>query len=599
MSGMGTQVNLNDPNITAAFHGSLLHQLLLLVLVTLGLFVLVIGFSLIRPGEGASTASPLSLGSSEPKARRILRYGFGLLWIFDGVLQLQPAMPLGIPTQVMAPTLSGQPAWVRDIITFGIVLWEKHPIQAADSLVWIQIGLGIWVLASKGSGRLSRLAGAASVAWALGVWVFGEGFGGIFAQGASWYFGSPGAVLFYGVGGLLLAAPPTWFASERVGRTVLRGIGVVMVLFGLLQLLPGGGQVHSLYSMTSQMAKVSQPAPLAAVVGGFSRLVKTDGSLISPLLALLLLGTGAALIWQKNLRLAFVLAAVLATVTWALVEDFGIFGGEGTDPNSAIPVMLLVWVSYVWISGLRLPGTSMHSESAPAVATRRSVFAEVLPVPTGYLSAIPIAVAISATLVGGAPLAYASITGHATTVAAEAIDGLPSPVSYTAPNFTLTDQNGKQISLVGERGKVVFLTFLDPVCTTDCPIIAQEIRQADIALGSNASKAEFVAVAANEQYYSRTAVQLFTQREGLGSLPNWHFVTGSLPQLKAVWKMYGEEVAIVPAGQMALHSDIAEIIDSAGTVRWVEFTDPGPSTSATQASFSQVFLQYINQTIHT
>jgi peroxiredoxin len=42
----------------------------------------------------------------------------------------------------------------------------------------------------------------------------------------------------------------------------------------------------------------------------------------------------------------------------------------------------------------------------------------------------------------------------------------------------LTDQHGRTITLANLRGKVVLLTFLDPVCTSDCPMEAQEFREA-------------------------------------------------------------------------------------------------------------------------
>ena len=43
------------------------------------------------------------------------------------------------------------------------------------------------------------------------------------------------------------------------------------------------------------------------------------------------------------------------------------------------------------------------------------------------------------------------------------------------------------------------MTFLDPVCTTDCPVIAQEFRMASQMLGPSAVKVRFVAIAANPQ----------------------------------------------------------------------------------------------------
>ena len=58
-------------------------------------------------------------------------------------------------------------------------------------------------------------------------------------------------------------------------------------------------------------------------------------------------------------------------------------------------------------------------------------------------------------------------------IIAQAIDGNAAPLDFRAPAFTLTDQYGRPASLAGLHGKVVLLTFLDPVCTSDCPVIAQ------------------------------------------------------------------------------------------------------------------------------
>jgi peroxiredoxin len=42
----------------------------------------------------------------------------------------------------------------------------------------------------------------------------------------------------------------------------------------------------------------------------------------------------------------------------------------------------------------------------------------------------------------------------------------------------LTDQHGRTITLANLRDKVVLLTFLDPVSTSDCPMEAREFRKA-------------------------------------------------------------------------------------------------------------------------
>ena len=49
---------------------------------------------------------------------------------------------------------------------------------------------------------------------------------------------------------------------------------------------------------------------------------------------------------------------------------------------------------------------------------------------------------------------------------------------------------------------MVLLTFLDPVCVSDCPLIAQEFRQAGQLLGTDGRQVELVAIDINPLYYS-------------------------------------------------------------------------------------------------
>ena len=129
---------------------------------------------------------------AEPAWRQLLRTGFGILWLLDGILQAQPQMAIGLPSQVIQPTAASSPAWVQHVVNWAGTSWSYHPLQAGAAAVWIQAGIGIWMLAAV-RGPLSRLAGLAGVAWGLVVWVFGESFGGIFAPGLTWLFGAPGA----------------------------------------------------------------------------------------------------------------------------------------------------------------------------------------------------------------------------------------------------------------------------------------------------------------------------------------------------------------------------------------------------------------------
>jgi len=204
--------------------------------------------------------------------------------------------------------------------------------------------------------------------------------------------------------------------------------------------------------------------------------------------------------------------------------------------------------------------------------------------------------ALGVILVGVAPMAAATTNPNADPVTAQAIAGSSGQFDVPAADFTLTSQDGRQVSLSSLRGKVVLLTFLDPVCTTDCPLIAQEMRSADTMLGGRASDTELVAVVANPTYTSTAYTRTFTSEEGLGQTPNWLFLTGSLSQLTDVWHHYGIEVQDLPAGAMTAHNDLAFVIGADGNVKQELSDDPGPGTAATKSSFAGLMA---NSVLHT
>ncbi len=205
--------------------------------------------------------------------------------------------------------------------------------------------------------------------------------------------------------------------------------------------------------------------------------------------------------------------------------------------------------------------------------------------------------ALGVVLVGAAPMAFASVNRTADPITAQALAGTSGQPDTPAPGFTLTSQDGRQVSLASLRGKVVLLTFLDPVCTTDCPLIAQEMRSADTMLGAKASNTELVAVVANPTYISTAYTRAFTSQENLGQVPNWLFLTGSLSQLADVWHHYGIEVENLPAGAMAAHNDLAFVIGADGKVQQEISDDPGPGTPATTSSFASLMADSVLQSM--
>ena len=519
--------------------------------------------------------------------------------MFDGILQAQPAMAAGLPGTVIKPAAASSPAWVQDLVNWAGTSWSYHPVQAGAAAVWIQLGIGAWLIAAP-RGWPSRLAGLASAGWGLLVWAFGEAFGGIFAPGLTFLFGAPGAVLFYVVAGLLLALPDARWHSARLGRQILAGLGLFFIGMAVLQAWPGRGfwqgRLHghpgSLAAMATSMAGTPQPHVLSALVSGFASADEAHGFGVNLIAVIVLAAIGAAFLTARPLviRPALLVLVVFCLADWMLIEDFGFFGGLGTDPNSMIPVALLAAGGYLALT--RVPEAVPESVTLtePVTGAAAGPGRGVPRLARGFASASLRAVvalwAVAIVIVGAGPLAAAQASPNANVIIAQAIDGSVAPLNFTAPAFTLTDQRGSPVSLASLRGKVVLLTFLDPVCTSDCPLIAQEFRQADQILGSQARKVELVAIVANPVYYSVSYTRAFDQQEGMAGLANWLYLTGSLPQLQQAWKQYSIAAQVLAAGGMIAHNDIAYVIDASGRTRAELNFDPGPGTASSKSSFA-------------
>jgi cytochrome oxidase Cu insertion factor (SCO1/SenC/PrrC family) len=624
MPGMTTGLSNTNPTLVAAFRAAVLHQGLAIALLLLVLGLGWVGLREWVPAARSAPAGRWSLrgqGSAEPAARRLLRIGFGIIWICDGLLQAQPAMAAGLPAAVIRPAAAASPVWVQHLVNWAGTSWSYHPVQAGAAAVWIQVGIGLWMVAAP-SGWLSRVAGLASVGWGLVVWVFGEAFGGIFAPGLTFLFGAPGAVLFYCAAGALIALPEARWRSAQLGRQILTGLGLFFLGMAVLQAWPGRGfwqgRLHgkpgSLVAMVQSMATTPQPHFLSDMINWFASVDESYGFLVNLIAVLVLAAVGAALVTARPrlVKPALVLLVVFCLADWVLIEDFGFLGGLGTDPNSMIPVALLAVAGYLAVvklpdpvpaplSAETLSAETLSAETAPAetvpsgetapgskpTAPRRALPTRLAgALGSASLRAVVAVWAVAMLIVGVGPLAAAQASPTASVILAQAIDGNAAPENFPAPGFTLTDQHGSQISLASLRGKVVLLTFLDPVCTSDCPMIAQEFRYSDQVLGAQAKNVELVAVVANPVYHSLAYTRAFDDQEGMSALPNWLYLTGSVPELQQVWKHYGVAAEIIPAGGMILHNDVAFVIDGRGHERAELDFDPGPATASTRSSFA-------------
>jgi cytochrome oxidase Cu insertion factor (SCO1/SenC/PrrC family) len=552
----------------------------------------------------------------EAPARKVLRIGFGLLWVLDGFLQAQPKMAAGLPSQVIAPAATVSPLWVQHLDNWGATIWSYHPIQAAAASVWIQLGLGAWMLVSV-RGPWSRLAGLAGVGWGLIVWIWGEAFGGIFAPGLTFLFGAPGSVLLYVVAGALIALPDRAWHGPRMGRLLASGIGLFFIGMAVLQAWPGrgfwqGGKNGTLPGMISSMASTPQPHFLTALVNAAATFTSAHGwgVNLSAVSCLAVMGVLFLTSRPQLVRYAMWFGIVFCLVAWVFIQDLGFLGGLGTDPNTMIPMIVLLIAGYVALQPVveadaavqedavseragSAAGWRLRPEALSLKALRLSKLRE------GLAAASPPTLAaicsVAVILIGVAPMAVAATNPNADPIIAQAVDGTSATLDLDAPSFHLTDQNGHPVSLASLRGKVVLMTFLDPVCTTDCPIIGSEFKEAGVLLGADDKDVELIAVIANPTYYSTAVMKAYDAEAGLTNVPNWHYLTGPLSQLKQMWDQYGVTVENLPAGSMTAHNDIAIVINPESQILQELNADPGPATTTTQSSFSVLLANYARQ----
>ena len=199
----------------------------------------------------------------------------------------------------------------------------------------------------------------------------------------------------------------------------------------------------------------------------------------------------------------------------------------------------------------------------------------------GMLRTIAAAVAIGLVMGGiGAFVIWRYDRAHRPASAVCAPIGCTDLGRTGAPGFTLTDQRGHDVSLAAFRGKAVVLTFMDPLCSDVCPIIAAEYEQANHVLGAAAKDAAFVGVNVNAARGSVADVLGFTAKHGLAGVRNWYFLTGSTTSLQAVWSQWGIAVEPKPDGSV-VHTSIVYFVDPAGRIRFTAFPNSSAASMAT------------------
>jgi hypothetical protein len=295
-------------------------------------------------------------------SRKALQRVLGVLWLIDGLLQLQPRMFTGdMINGVMRPMLQGQPGLLEPSLQYIVTQTTLHltAVNLLITVVQVLLGLGFLLLPE----RFVKALVIASFVWALVVWYGGEGLNMLLTGTSSILSGSPGAVMLYPLLGLAIwprqqpkeSVPGTkaragddGLLSRQILRWVLSGF---WIFAALLQLQPNWwhpGQISQTIGALVGMGGLNSVL-VDPVLTWFST---TTANLEIPLnialiVVFLAIGIGLAVPGDKHLRPFLIVSIVVSVLFWYFSQAFGgILTGMATDFNSGLLVVVMalaVW----------------------------------------------------------------------------------------------------------------------------------------------------------------------------------------------------------------------------------------------------------------
>ena len=156
----------------------------------------------------------------------------------------------------------------------------------------------------------------------------------------------------------------------------------------------------------------------------------------------------------------------------------------------------------------------------------------------------------------------------------------------TPQDVTLTNQDGRTVSLAALRGKVVVLAPFLTLCQDECPLVTGAFIELQRAVRAAGDADRVVFVEATVDPGRDTVARLAAYQKEFGA--DWDLWTGTPAQVAAFWKPFGVGYQIVPeeqpphldwwTGQPLTydvdHTDGYIIVDRAGRERFVDVSAP-------------------------
>lgn len=141
-------------------------------------------------------------------------------------------------------------------------------------------------------------------------------------------------------------------------------------------------------------------------------------------------------------------------------------------------------------------------------------------------------IAASITLASALPCAARAELGKASArAAASPTDGLPQ--------VSLTDQNGKKISLASLKGKPALVAFIHTQCEGPCELITAEMKSVARDLGSGfKSEVTMISITTEPNEDGPNELLAYAKKQGVNA-GGWVFLTGAPGEIRRILEVYG------------------------------------------------------------
>lgn len=151
-------------------------------------------------------------------------------------------------------------------------------------------------------------------------------------------------------------------------------------------------------------------------------------------------------------------------------------------------------------------------------------------------------------------------------VVLHAAAGEKLPKIGAAPEFKLTDQDGKQLALKALRGKVLVVTFIYASCTDTCPLLTAKMAGLQSRLGpAFGPQVFFISISVDPEHDTSRVLKAYASAHHVNTT-GWAFLTGSTADIRDTAKHYGVYYKKISPGDVD-HTFLTSLIDHKGMLR--------------------------------